>query len=498
MNSTVSIGDHVQHTGKESKAIHTGCVVDIIHGDCIERMRELPDNSIDSIVTDPPYGLSPHSTEEVAACLSAWLKGDLYIPKKTKKGFMGRSWDAWVPGPEVWREALRVLKPGGHALIFAGTRSMDLMMMAVRLAGFEIRDSIGSAHDGGNVDQPGLMAWVYGSGFPKSLDVSKSIDKMLGAEREVVGRRKHPTLIDQEKVAEFAGAAHGDNSWNREWDITAPATSEAEKWSGWGTSLKPAWEPIIIARKPLDGTVAENILKHGVGGINIDACRVPIDADADATQLRTMNRSKRDADDGWGMSSVSGDSPQVVREDGRFPANVIHDGSGGVLSGFPLAPGQIAKSSTSDTQRTGQNCYGEMARGSNGQVPRKDAGSAARFFYCAKASPSERHAGLDRRGHQFKHGSTLRTIENGNVEKHGNHHPTVKPVALLRYLLRLITPQGGVYLDIFAGSGSLGVAGIEEGFDGILIEQEKDFVEIAKARVRAAYQAVEKGERDVA
>ena len=229
-------------------------------GDCLESLKRMPDNSVDAVVTDPPYGLSDHKPAEVIACLSAWIAGETYQPKG--KGFMGKSWDAWVPGPEVWRECLRVLKPGGHLLAFAGTRSMDLMSMAVRLSGFELRDSIGYANDGGGAP---VMAWTFGSGFPKSMDVSKAIDKAAGAEREVVGESPWASRGG----AGLARSIFNDDNWQSDGDaVTSPATEAARQWQGWGTALKPAWEPIILARKPLgEKTVAANVLKHGTGGI---------------------------------------------------------------------------------------------------------------------------------------------------------------------------------------------------------------------------------------
>lgn len=220
-------------------------------GDCLDVMRSMPANSVDAIVTDPPYGLNNHKLGEVEACLRAWLSGQAYLPKGA--GFMGKKWDAWVPGPEVWKAAFAVLKPGGHMLVFAGTRSMDLMCMAIRLAGFELRDSIGYAHDGGAAP---LAAWCYGSGFPKSLDISRQIDKAAGAEREV-------TRIGQTKARLDAGKFDTASSSKRErWD--SAATDTAQQWQGWGTALKPAWEPVIIARKPLDqSTVLANVLHWG-------------------------------------------------------------------------------------------------------------------------------------------------------------------------------------------------------------------------------------------
>ena len=373
-----------------------------MHGDCTEQLKTIPDNSIDSIVTDPPYGLS----------------------------FMGKKWDYDVPSEQVWAECLRVLKPGGHLLAFAGTRTQHRMAVRIEDAGFEIRD---------------MIAWVYGTGFPKSLDVGKAIDKRSGtsviwfgpwfrkwrqdngitqkqvaelfpsknggltgcvgnwelgfnmptpdqfnlirdtfdlpfgsieeAEREVVGRKtagiRNPNDTERHTVG---------GSRSVEVDITAPATEEAKKWHGWGTALNPALEPITVARKPLIGTVAENVLTHGTGAINIDASR-PND---------------------------------------RWPANLIHDGS---------------------------------------EEPTELLNGAARFFYCAKASKADRG-------------------EN-------NKHPTVKPTDLMRYLVKLVTPPDGTVLDPFMGSGSTGKACAIEGYRFIGIEREAEYMEIATARINA-------------
>ena len=391
--------------------------VELHHGDCLDVLRIMPADSIDAIVTDPPYGLA----------------------------FMGKKWDYDVPSVEIWVECLRVLKPGGHLLAFAGTRTQHRMAVRIEDAGFEIRD---------------MIAWIYGSGFPKSLDVSKAIDKAAGAEREVVGRRndgRYAYGFSEEAKRAQGGTAH---EYSAGWVgdptvITAPATDAARQWQGWGTALKPSLEPVTVARKPLIGTVAENVLAHGTGALNIDGCRV--EGMAQPFVNGTARHGGQFAGGGENSSVRGVWEPSTA---GRWPANLIHDGSEEVLAGFPLAPGQMAKASTSDTQRAGQNTYGAMTRGSNGQEPRRDAGSAARFFYCAKASKSDR--GED------------------------NNHPTVKPTDLMRYLCRLVTPSGGTVLDPFMGSGSTGKAAVLEGFRFIGIERDVAYIEIARARIARA------------
>lgn len=305
----------------------------MIHvGDSLAVLPTFGDETFSACVCDPPYGLK----------------------------FMGKKWDADVPSVELWREVYRVLKPGAHLLAFFGTRTFHRGVCRIEDAGFEIRD---------------MVAWVYGEGFPKSLDVSKAIDRATGAERI-------------ERIA-------------------------ARQWQGCGTALKPALEPIVVARKPLVGTVAENVLAHGTGALNIDGCRV---------------------------------------EPGRWPANLIHDGSEEVLSIFPAT----ASGNPAGTKSGGQgNAYGVFAGG----IPVTgfgDSGSAARFFYCAKPDASERG--------EF------------------NRHPTVKPVALMRYLLRMVTPPGGIVLDPFLGSGTTGVAADQEGFEWVGIERDEASAEIARRR----------------
>lgn len=373
----------------------------LINADCLEALRALPDCSIDAVVTDPPYGLNTFKQKDVTECLLAWASGETWEPKG--RGFMGKSWDAWVPPPEVWREAHRVLKPGGHALVFAGSRTQDLMSVSLRLAGLEIRDT---------------LQWLYGSGFPKSHDVSKALDKLAGAEREVVGTiRKTDSYQTGEHTLYGGGPDH-----NKTKSITAPATEQAKQWEGWGTALKPAYEPVILARKPLEGTVAQNTLAHGCGGINVDGCRI----DMRGEQLMPTDNgvAERVAYDVFNV-------PRVFHshEGGRFPANVLLD--------------------ETVAQLLDDHVGSEVSR----------------FFYTAKTSRKEREAGLPQ------------------GDKRANVHPTVKPIELMRYLVRLITPSQGTVLDPFMGSGSTGCAAALEGFDFVGIERESEYFEIAQRRI---------------
>lgn len=442
----------------------------LLLGDCLERLKELPDNSIDSIVTDPPYGLSKQP--DMMEVLQHWLAGDDY--KHNSKGFMGKEWDSFVPGPSVWKECLRVLKPGGHMVAFFGTRTYDIGVLAIRLAGFEIRNQ---------------LAWVFGSGFPKSLDVSKAIDKTLGAERRVVGKRFHPTLKDTTKIEESANAAHGNNTWSREWDLTAPSTDAAKQWEGWGTDLKPAMEPIVLARKPLEGTVAQNVMEHGVGAINIDGCRV------EAGEDHAKNTNRKNVKGHWGGSSGT---EVIANSLGRFPANFIHDGSEDVVSLFPDSKGQIAPVKGSEPSHTGQNgIYGTFGRTSFDKREEEET-SAARFFYCAKASASDRDEGLDdfelkqaaglpmRKAGVENSGEGLDGTKTFRDTKRKNIHPTTKPTTLMRYLCRLITPPAGTILDPFMGSGTTGKAAMYEGFNFVGVELMPEYMEIAEARIRYA------------
>jgi site-specific DNA-methyltransferase (adenine-specific) len=375
----------------------------IFHGDCIDAMRELPENSVDSIVTDPPYGL----------------------------GFMGKEWDDLPPGKEWAAECLRVLKPGAHLLAFGGTRTWHRLAVAIEDAGFEIRDSI---------------AWLYGSGFPKSLDVSKAIDKAAGATREVVG--SYAVTRDLARNGRTGDEAISPVAVvGTTVDLTAPATPEAEQWQGWGTALKPAHEPICVARKPIRGTVAANVQEYGVGALNIDGCR--IDA-TDEAKFPAGIVSKTEAVYGSGAGMYA-DRPRPVDNNpaGRWPANVILDESSAAAldeqSGV-TASKRIEKPSgptpNAATWEGGPLNGGRPARGFT------DTGGASRFFYCAKAPKKERPV------------------------VNGKSHSTVKPLTLMRYLIRLVTPPGGVVLDTFGGSGATAEAAMLEGFGCIIMEKE--------------------------
>jgi len=399
----------------------------------------MEDNSVDSIVTDPPYGLS-----------AAKNSGN-----KSTGGFMGKKWDYDVPSVEIWQECLRVLKPGGYLLSFAGTRTQHRMAVNIEDAGFEIRD---------------MIAWVYGSGFPKSHNIGKAVDKLQGNKRESIpdpeaGRRN-------KSVSKFANT-YGDIK-----DKTDFVTKGNSPYEGWGTALKPALEPITIARKPFKGTVANNVLKWGTGGINIDGCRVEY---VGKTDPRTFGGS-------WKTDKMAKDTyeggyegtRQEVSHQGRFPANLIHDGSDEVLDLFPeTKTGKVASHSTKGMWGSGADTsYQDIDNG----------GSAARFFYCAKASKKDRNEGCEElEDKQYSHDGRNKEIENAyqrNKSVATNNHPTVKPTKLMQYLVRLVTPKGGKVLDPFMGSGSTGKACKLEGFDFVGIEMNPEYVEIAKARIK--------------
>lgn len=370
---------------------------EIINSDCLKAMKQMPDGCVDAIVTDPPYGLA----------------------------FMGANWDHNVPSVPYWSECLRVAKSGAHLLCFGGKRTFHRLMCAIEDAGWETRDTI---------------MWVYGSGFPKSMDVGKAIDKALCAKRKETSVRGRSGSKRNCMAGDFAGG---------EYMNTEPATDQARQWDGWGTCLKPAWEPIIVARKPLDGTVAHNVMEYGTGAINIDGCRVPTHDEWThaATDSKPLGKNT------YGhMERVEQRSNSL----GRFPANLVHDGSQEVLELFPDNSGR--NSDSPQSHRDGpKNCYGDYGDVRPAISQYDQQGNAARFFYCAKASKRDRGE--------------------------GNDHPTVKPNALMRWLVRLVCSQGGTVLDPFMGSGSTGVACMQEGMRFVGIDMDEHYCEIANTRI---------------
>ena len=400
----------------------------LINGDCLEKLKELPDNSVDSVVTDPPYGLS----------------------------FMGKKWDYDVPKTEVWKEVYRVLKHGGHLLSFFGTRTYHRGVVNIEDAGFEIRDQIG---------------WAYGSGFPKSHNIGKAVDKLQGNEREVLGTR----------IKKAGDMTSGNFKRGGDYpDKELTETKGNSPYEGWGTALKPAWEPIVVARKPLEKgmTVAENVLKWGTGGINIDGCRVETDEVLSAEYGQPSGSGTYN----WNKEKKKVEKTGKTNTQGRFPANLLHDGSPEVLSLFPESNSGKGKASTYE-KHGGQWGKGKQIRNADFG----DSGSASRFFYCAKASKKDRNEGCEGLEEKANAGSyefkTDRSLDGKPTAPKANFHPTVKPTALMQYLVRLVTPKGGTVLDPFMGSGSTGKACVKEGFDFIGIELDEEYMEMAKKRI---------------
>lgn len=410
-------------------------------GDCLEVMRAMPDNSVDAIVTDPPYHLT--TGKKGGSGPASYNPDTPYGAVKIGTGLMGMTWDGGdiAQRVELWAECLRVLKPGGHLLAFSGTRTQHRMVCAIEDAGFEVRDQIG---------------WVYATGFPKNRDIAR---------HDLKGE-------------------------------------EAARWAGWGTALKPSWEPICVARKPLVGTVAANLLAWGTGALNIDACRVPFASEADEGESKNKN-AHADFGSGPRENAVFGQDnrPRGANGNydppGRWPANLIHDGSDEVLGAFP-ATNSVGHAPAYDGGKgnlfKAQTGTGGMGERSNMVERHFDTGSAARFFYCAKASRRDRNEGceqFDKRPLNWSAG----TQNPGSFQAEGtdrssqNFHPTVKPTALMAYLVRLVTPPGGVVLDPFMGSGSTGKAAMREGFGFIGIEMNPDYLAIAEARLAHAERA---------
>ena len=365
----------------------------ILCGDSLEVLKDFEDNYFDSVVTDPPYGLA----------------------------FMGKKWDYDVPEVELWKEVYRVLKAGGHILSFAGSRTYHRMAVNIEDAGFEIRDMLG---------------WLYGSGFPKSHNIGKAVDKLQGNKREVLGTEKRLMQPSNSMGGGVDGAKMGERTISK----------GNSQWEGWGTALKPAHEPIVMARKPFNTSVAENVLTHGTGGINIDDCRVGTDGGTKKIDTENCRESLGKYGDG-----LNGGKVQSLNE-GRFPANIIHDGSEEVLEVFQ---------------------------------------ESSRFFYCAKASKAERNMGLDHYEEKQVTDGNIRTNQDtartfgDNSAKRKNYHPTVKPIKLMEYLVKLVTPKEGIVLEPFAGSGTTLIACKQQGFNYIGIEREQEYCDIAEARLKA-------------
>ena len=505
----------------------------IIQGDCLEVMKTLPDNSVDSIVTDPPYEL----------------------------GFMGKKWDntGIANNISMWKEAFRVLKPGGHLLSFGGTRTYHRMACAIEDAGFEIRDQI---------------QWLYGSGFPKSLNIGKAIDKKAEENTEIIkakqelgkwlrekrGKRKQNEISKYfpSKTGGLTGCvANWELGFNiPTWDIwtklkgilelddrfdyliegrpnnfieaerevigknnytipkeiynigkeksgerdesliTAPATPEAKEWEGWGTALKPANEPIVLARKPLsEKNVALNVLKWGTGGINIDGCRVAFKDNKDKNKVNNPVDGKIGYKHHSGAITGMINRMDVGNPQGRFPANIILDEEAGDLldqqSGVSKSNGGSGVKSMGALGDSKYGNYNKKLGENAGGLG--DKGGASRFFYCAKTSKSERNAGCEDMEYKAmceidKMGGSKCSMKTGSGNERNvlkkNNHPTVKPIKLMKYLCRLITPKGGTILDPFTGSGSTGIGAIQEGFNFIGIEREEEYIKIAEERIK--------------
>ncbi len=414
----------------------------ILHGDCIEKMKELEDNSVDAIVTDPPYGLS----------------------------FMGKKWDYDVPSIEVWKEALRVLKHGGFLLSFAGTRTYHRMVVNIEDAGFEIRD---------------MILWLYGSGFPKSLNIGKQIDKIQGNEREVTGEKiRGDVQKAKEKGAGYLSDPANRNNVKQFGYGKETLTKGNSEWEGWGTALKPACEPIVVARKPLsEKNVALNVLKHGTGGINIDECRI-----GNGTGIVR----ERKAGSEFGQDSNWNDHKNVDTvydgTQGRFPANIILDEEAGKM--LDEQSGELKSGSKSGNYKgfDESNVFGDGKIIEH--IYTKSVGGASRFFYCAKASKSERNLGCeelqDKQGGMRSEtsGQHITRRDGGDPKTVKNNHPTVKPIKLMEYLVKLVSREGANVLDPFLGSGTTAIACVKLNRKFIGIEKEEEYIKIAEARLK--------------
>ena len=419
--------------------------VRFLNGDCLEELDKIEENSVESIVTDPPYGLTSivkRFGKENSAPAQYGKDGSF---SRLSKGFMGKEWDGSgiEYNVEMWQKCLRVLKPGGYLLAFGGSRTFHRIAVAIEDAGFEIRDTI---------------MWLYGSGFPKSQNISKMLDKKFGEERPIIGYTTNAGIAKNAKPD-----SSGSHIWSGNIRSDEPITNLAKQWQSWGTALKPSFEPIIVARKPFKGSLVDNVIEYGVGGINIDECRVETNGELIDNHKTAGIPFMRDAENYRQLD-------RTKSTEGRFPANTIltYDDTNfeEVCGGFPNTKTGIVKVGNTNSQ----GLFGSGKAFIPNKVNGGDSGSASRYFYCAKASKKDRDEGLEK----FK-------------EK--NTHPTVKPTSLMQYLIRLVTPKGGVILDPFMGSGSTGKAAMFENkernadYKFIGIEKEKEYIDIAKARI---------------
>lgn len=434
----------------------------IVHGDLLEVLAHWPAGCVDAVVTDPPYGLhfmgqewdgfKANTGKRVLTDGLGGASGDAGAYDSRRNAEYGRFMQ------RVGRALFRVLKPGGHVLMFGAPRRHHWQGVALELAGFDVRDT---------------LCWLFGEGFPKSHDVSKAIDRMHGAEREVIGENPH-------RKGRNPDGYH--DGWARPWQhdpdaramkLTAPATDDARRWQGWGTALKPGWEPVIVARKPLRGSVAANVLAHGTGALNVDGCRLPV-APGDEPQGGYGDGARPFERDAHGITHVS--------KEGRWPANVaLDEGAAALLDAQAGDRGAFAPvRGTEPSAATNGITQGHRARVEG--VFHGDTGGASRFFYCAKARRGEREAGLREAEQRGTLGNFPDDPGKSGALNVMNNHPTVKPLELMRWLVRLITPPDGVVLDPFAGSGTTLCAAAMEGVRWVGIEQAERYVAIARAR----------------
>jgi site-specific DNA-methyltransferase (adenine-specific) len=465
--------------------------IDLRLGDCLEVLKTIPDNSVDSVVTDPPYGIGFMNKEwdnpqkhielierETKRSLERFDDGKSPVKGGFSKGVQpglpiggakeGKWFQDWC---EIWaRECYRILKPGGHALSFSAPRTYHRMATAFEDSGFQIRDQI---------------MWVFGSGFPKSHNIGKAIDKIEGNEREVVGEKKNKINLNATKEGD---KSFYENAWQNKDYVDLPITKGNSEWEGWGTALKPAHEPIVMARKPLsEKSIAENVLKHGTGGINIDGSRIDV---SESEKVKTEGHIRKGNVIGDERTSVAagqfGDGAFVAGTDltnGRFPANIIFDEEAGQL--LDEQSGKSKTKANKNYKHSNTETESNTFTGRGTYTPREDEGGASRFFYCPKTSKKDRNEGLvvEKEKNKRPIGVAFNNEDDLFQQGTGNNHPTVKPTDLMRYLINLVTPPNGTTLDPFMGSGSTGKAAIRCGVNFIGIEKEQEYMDIAKARI---------------